>query len=373
MPHHFSATSVAATPTRATVTPMTRRRTAKNLQKTHQHFAADASKGLEPAVANELRSFGATNVQVGTELVTFSHSNIARLLPALRLANTVYAVHTFAVPRPRALLGDQHFRQLSALVRFARGSFQGLRIEAAGKDSAVMNRIGTELAQVAGVPFAPEDGDLVVRIVRANGWRVLVRITPRPLSARSWRVCNIPGGLHAPLAVFMNALSGATPQSRYVNLFAGSGTLAIEHALAGGTATAVEIDPATVACLTQNAAAAGVTNRVHPITADALAPHPQLAPGTADVVTADPPWGDAVGKHVQSEALHHALFTRAAELLAKDGTFVLVTHELRITRRLLAAHNYGLQVAKEHQVAHGGHHPLVLVLRRGKARANMTP
>ena len=353
---------------------MSKRRVGANKQHTHQRFAAAASTGIAPAVAAELRTQGARQVREEAELVTFTHGDIRAVIPKLRLAHAVYALRDFAVPRPKALLGDQQFRQLTALVAQARGPFTGLRIEAAGKDSAVMVRIGEQLARAAKVPFAPDDGDLLVRIVRTTGWRVLVRLTPRPLSARAWRVCNIPGGLHAPLAVFMNQLAGATARSRYINLFAGSGTLAIEHALAGGTATAVEIDPTVVSCLQQNVAAAQLGQRVRVINANALQGHPDVPAGGFDVVSADPPWGDAVGSHAQSEPLHRELLTRAAELLAPGGVFVLITHEVRIIRRLLAAAgSHGFRVAFEQQVAHGGHHPLVLVLKRGEVRANITP
>ena len=33
-----------------------------------------------------------------------------------------------------------------------------------------------------------------------EGWEVLVRLTPRPLTARPWRVCNWPGALNAVVA-----------------------------------------------------------------------------------------------------------------------------------------------------------------------------
>lgn len=343
---------------------MTRRRPAPARAPQHQHYAAAVQRGLAPAAAAELRDAQASLVHVGEELITFSHPNISTQLPKLRLVNAVYAVRDFAVPRPKALLGDEHFRHLASLVNQARGRFTGLRIEAAGKHSAVMVRLGTELASHAGVPFRPDAGDLVVRIVRTSEWQVLVRLTPRPLSARPWRVCNIPGGLHAPLAVWLNQLAGATPRSRYVNLFAGSGTLAIEHALAGGTATAVEIAAETVQCLRENVAAAGALRRVQAVTADALAPHEALPAGTFDIVTADPPWGDAVGHHAQNEAVHSALVARAAELLVPGGTFALITHEVRMIRRVLSSAPVPFTVVQEQQVAHGGHHPLVLVLKR---------
>ena len=40
-----------------------------------------------------------------------------------------------------------------------------------------------------------------------EGWEALVRLTPRPLSARPWRVCNLPGALDATAAHAMARLS----------------------------------------------------------------------------------------------------------------------------------------------------------------------
>lgn len=227
-----------------------------------------------------------------------------------------------------------------------------------------MVRLGEALARAAKLPFAPETGDLTVRVARTRtGWDVLVRLTARPLSARAWRVCNLPGGLHAPLAVVMNELASSDAAVRYVNVMAGSGTLAIEHALSGGTALAVEMSAHAARCAAENAAAAGVEDRVQIVTADVFEPSPLLQPGSFDVVTANPPWGDAVGSHETNAALHRRVLIRAHELLVPGGVFVLVTHEVKLLQRLLQEMQAQFVVQHERQVAHGGHHPRVVKLQ----------
>lgn len=328
-------------------------------------YRAESIAGTIDFAARELERCGALAVRTSDTWATFQTRNIAALLPQLRTVHAVYAAASFAVPRPKALLGNEHFRRITPLLQAAlrTDAFTGLRIEAAGKDSPVMGRLGEALARAAGVPFAPETGDLVVRVVRTrNGWDVLTRLTARPSSARSWRVCNIPGGLHAPLAVVLNDIAGATRETRYLNVMAGSGTIAIEHALRGGEALAVEISADAVRCAQDNIAAAGVAHRVRMLNADMFQAAPELTPGTFDVVTVNPPWGDAVGRHATNQELHERLLLRVHELLVPGGALVLVTHEIRLLKQLLHAYQDRFELHFERQVGHGGHHPVVAKL-----------
>src|SRR5690606_18397991 len=111
----------------------------------------------------------------------------------------------------------------------------------------------------------PVDGELLVRVRpfrqgQISGWEVLLRLTPRPLSARAWRTCNRPGGLNATVAVAVNEMLGLDARGAYLNLMCGSGTLLVERALAGAHGTLVGIDSQqeAVECSAANLASAGV-------------------------------------------------------------------------------------------------------------------
>ena len=65
--------------------------------------------------------------------------------------------------------------------------------------------------------------------IRRDGWEVLIRLTPRPLSAREWRVCNMEGALNATIAAAMIEMTDPSARRpRVFNLMCGSGTLLIE-------------------------------------------------------------------------------------------------------------------------------------------------
>jgi predicted RNA methylase len=293
----------------------------------------------------------------------------------LRTAVAVQRVRRFAVPRPKALLGDAVLRELQAELRevvadaaAAKAPFAALRLEAAGRDSPVMRRLAEALATGVGLPEDNEGGDLVVRVrPDGDGWAVLIRTTRRPLSARAWRVCDRPGGLNATVAAAMPWLARPGRGVAALNAFAGSGTMAIELALADPTARVdgVDVDPEAVACAERNASAAGVEGRVRFAVGEATA----LAAADASValLLADPPWGDAIGDHAANRALHPAFLAEAARVLRGGGRLALVTHEVALLHEVLddAAGGRGpWRVVHERSVWHGGHHPRLVVLER---------
>lgn len=207
-------------------------------------FELEALEGLLPMALAELAELGFKDARpMGATSADF-RSNLGlqrtmRQLAAARLAVAHHLVLDFEVPRPKALLGDQHLRRLlGACKTIAReGGHAGLKLSAAGSDSAVFQRLIDEIARGTGLKHDPDDGGLLLRVRRAGrGWQVLIRLSPRPLSARAWRVCNREGGLNAGLAAAMNRLllGGRKPDGNYLNPMCGSGTLLAEWAALGG-------------------------------------------------------------------------------------------------------------------------------------------
>src|SRR5690606_12756655 len=132
-----------------------------------------------------------------------------RRLAELRTVVAVFAVLTFPVPRPRSLSSGEYFPTIVETVRRVPGA-ASFRFEAAGADSAVFRRLGAQLAEATGLRFEPGYGDVVLRFRRTlagTGWDVLVRLTPRPLSDRPWRVAHLPGAVNATIAAAVVALT----------------------------------------------------------------------------------------------------------------------------------------------------------------------
>jgi len=336
--------------------------------------------GLEPFTLAELKTVtGVQQVKQEAGAVAFRYVGDAAKLSSLRTVVSVYQVLTFAVPRPKALLGHEHLSRLvkEVEVRTAKETFEGFRLSAAGDDSAVFKRLGEEIAKATGLREDAE-GDLLIRVRRAPageqarqtpGWEVLLRLTSRPLSARTWRVCNLPGGLNAALAAVMAGLAEIKPGERVFNPLCGSGTLLVEAGLEAGLGgvelsglTGCELAPAALTCSAQNMAAAGLAAEL--FEADAAATG--LPEGSVDVFLSDPPWGDAVGTHQDNAALYPALLSECARIAAPGARFVLLTHEVRLLERTLQAQNVW-QLEAQFRVFHGGHYPRVYLLKKAQA------
>lgn len=334
-------------------------------------YEAEVLPGLAPFALHELR--GTPGVQAETphgdpervEAVPFRHTGDVAALHGLRTVTAVHRRIRFEVPRPRALLGDAHhrrlLRELGEVLASAPAPMHGFRFRAAGRDSPAFQRLAGALEAGLGLAHDDAAGELQLRVRRdeAGGWEVLARLTPRPLSARTWRVRNRSGGLNACVAAAAVSLLGAPAQQRYLNAMCGSGTLLIERAHAGPAARLVGVDLAEEALndAEANLTAAGVKAELRREDARAL-PEPD---GAFDAVVADLPWGDAVGGHRHNEELYPAFLREARRLVAPRGRALLISHELRLMERLLERDDRWA-LRDRRRVYHGGHRPALLVL-----------
>ncbi len=330
------------------------------------------AEGLEGLTRTELRQRGLGHgVQPIPGGLRLASSGDLRALLGLRTATSVYLVQPFAVPRPRALLGDQQLRTVVAAAETAlrlhpAGAFRTLYLSAAGADSSVLRRFKEELSGHLGLTTGVDDGDLLLRLRRSsagNGWELLVRLSPRPLATRPWRVCNREGALNGPVAHAMALLSAPGPGDRYLNLGCGSGTLLIERLLLGPARHALGCDISTEAldCARANLAAAGLHNQCALHTWNAC--HLPLPDASLDVISADLPFGHLVGSHGENVSLYPALLAEAARVAQPGARCVLLSHEVRLMERLLADSPLWATTSVT-RVDLGGLYPRIFVLRR---------
>ncbi len=285
-------------------------------------------------------------------------------LNKFKKATVVYLLSQFAVPRPKALLGNQQFAQLVNDIAFVMETqiFKSFRFEAAGKDSSVFGRLAEVLAKALKLVFDPEEGELMLRVRPfAEGWEVLIRLTPRPLSARSWRICNMPGGLNASLAVIMNELARPKPNERYLNAMCGSGTLAIEQGLGSSCKALVALDIRKDAldCARENISAAKLSH-IELVQADATT---YQSDEPFDVITADLPWGDVVGSHKGNAQLYPAFLENMARGSSDKARLVILTHEIKLFEKLLSQ-DKNWKLLQSLKVSHSGHYPRIYVLKK---------
>jgi tRNA (guanine6-N2)-methyltransferase len=224
-------------------------------------FEVAVPEGLETFAVQEITHRLGHEVQflsVGARqrpgLLQFTYGGKAVNLLQLKTVLSPFHVLRFPVPRPKALLGHQNFQALLEQIRIIMrhtpaGTYRTVYLAAAGSDSAVMQRFAQDVATQLDLRVDPHEGDLLLRVRRpldgSEGWEVLIRMAPRPLSVRAWRVCDLPGALNAAVAQVMVLLTRPRREDTFANLACGSGTLLVERAGAGPfrLAFGCDIDP----------------------------------------------------------------------------------------------------------------------------------
>ena len=336
-------------------------------------FEAEVIPGLESFAFDELCRALQPNVDQIIKLragfIRFRYGGAAETLLSLRSVIAIYRVHQFPIPRPKAFLGHQHKTRLTRILMDASRSFaspaQTLGIGAAGLNSSVMRRLRQEL--VAALQLAPAvdgKGELFMRMLPAGetaGWEVLVRISPKPNSARDYRRVNMPGSLNATAAYAMTAEENLGENAVIVNLCSGTSTILIEHALAHPRHQLLAIDAMTVALDAgrQNSRASGLETRIQHIRADAR--RTPLPAQLADRLYADLPFGHYIGSHKENIRLYPAILDEADRLARPDAAFIVLTHEVKLLRHCLRQSPW--RAACETRINLRGLHPRLVVLR----------
>lgn len=337
---------------------------------------ADVLEGLEDFAYDELTARFGTRVYFGVPgrpgALRLRYRGDLRDLLGLRALLAVYLVQHFAIPRPKALLGNQQFDMVAGMVEQALAlappaTYATLRLSAAGEGSSVLTRFKEQLAQRFGLAVAADEADLLLRLrpaAYAEGWEVLVRLTPRPLATRAWRVCNRPGALNATLAHAMAVLTEPGPADRLLNLGCGSGTLLIERLALGQAQLAIgcDSDPAALACARRNLAAAGMARAVRLEQWDAGSL--PLPSASIDVLLADLPFGQLVGSHRSNQALYPRLLAEAARVARPGARMALLTHEVRLLEQVAARYSAEWAVRAVLRVYSGGMTPRVVLFER---------
>lgn len=312
-----------------------------------QRYEVETILGLEEFARREIRQRLGKQARIAESQplagrIALTFYGDMRRVDALRTAAAVHRVETFAVPRPRALLGHQHLTRLLTAIRAVMsarpdGTFSAFRIAAAGADSAVFARLRQEIAAATALQATDAAAHLHIAVRRApdapSGWQALIRTAAMPLSARRWRVRDMPGALNANIAAVMASLAHGGATERMLNVCCGSGALMIERLGMGRAAsiTGVDISADALRCADANLRAAGHRTSVTLLRADCGAL--PLRTASVDTITADLPYGMLDGGGNIS-ALYRAALTESVRVAAPNASLVVITTR---RRALLAA------------------------------------
>jgi tRNA (guanine6-N2)-methyltransferase len=276
---------------------------------------------------------------------------------AWRTVVAAYESIVFDVARPRTLISPEHVARIAAHAKELPSKFTSFRVSAAGSDSEELVRWRAAIAAATGLVDDPE-GELLIRLRRAGRkWEALLRLTPRPLSARAWRTERYEGGLNATIAAAIIQVTNPSPTDRFVDLMCGSGTLLIERlATPAESVTGFDIDPDAIAITKthlRNAAIRGAKVALH--NEDVL-----TVDGEYDVMVVNPPWGTSIGSHEDNEVLYPALLRAASRLGAR---LYVLTHEIKVFESALQT-QHAWQLVEQHRFFQKGHWPRLYVLAR---------
>lgn len=333
----------------------------------------DVAPGLEEICEQEVKTiFPFLDIVTYPAAIQFEFHDDPKRLDQLRSANAAYCLLEFPIPRPKALLGHQHYTRLITAMQSVPGlqDASSLYVDAAGSGSSVMRRIKSELANDFGVRVDNKSGDIWLRIRRSrNGnWQVLIRLTTRPYSLRAWRQCDMPGALNAPTAYAMVVLAQryrTRTSANVLNLMSGSGTILIEHAItqvkSNDVLIGIDNKAAALLCASRNIIEAYAKPAISQIQADARStPMPD---NSVDVIYMDLPFGQLVGSHADNQTLYPAILDEATRILNPAGIMIAITHEIRLFDKLVRSQNAWAVVVTQ-KVSLRGLHPRIYVLKK---------
>lgn len=341
-------------------------------------YEAEVLPGLKPFAIDEInRRFGnaiAVNAEGEPGDLPFTYNGDPYDLLQLRTVVAVYQVVHYDIPRPKALLGHQNlYRLLDAIAeieqRHPPRSFRTFRFSAAGSDSSVFMRLKDAIASETRMQNDPDDADLLLRVRptpgAATGWDVLVRLSPRPLSTRHWRVCDMPGALNATIAAAMVELTNPQPGDVFFNPMCGSGTLLIERLarMSADIAAGSDLNTEALDCARENIAEAGLGHRIDLLNMDAIA-LTDLPDASVTAICADLPWGQLVGEQEEMEWLYPAALSEWARIAAPGARLVVITHMIDLFESLLEPIEPMWSLLDVTKVFQGGLHPRIYTFIR---------
>ncbi|MEM7530995.1 MAG: methyltransferase domain-containing protein [Chloroflexota bacterium] len=355
-------------------------------------YEVTVAYGLEKVAAQEVRSRLGKQLrfnrhpdeEAGSGALQFrlpgDPNRTSQRLLSLNTIQNVFLVCQFGVTRPNALLDGRNLAIIEQHIKTAmrlspRGRYTTFGISAAGSESNVMQRLRNQLGQQLGLCYEADDVDLALRIrpirlphkAMETGWEVLIRLTPRPLSARAWRVSDMKGALNAPVAHCMVRLTRPQPKDKFLNLACGSGTLLIERVIAthANRVIGCDINPDALEHARQNLAASQLSNIIELHNWDARSLN--LPDASIDALCSDLPFGIAIGSHEDNVSLYPDLLTEAARVAKPNARFVLITQEINLIQEAIE-NSEAWKLMEELKVNLRGLNPRIFVLERNRLR-----
>lgn len=286
--------------------------------------------GLKQVVLQELETNPIIKIIEATDAFMYIQAPAIDGLMSLRSVINVFLINKSETLTPKFI--SSHKSILGKLIEKIVGSdplFKTFKLSCAGSNSKEVQSIKKFIAKTYKLVEADE-ADLEVYIGKVGtSWECGVRITPRPLSLRTYKKENIKGALNPTIAYAMNTFCNLDIIHSYLNIFSGSATLLIEAGISNPKLQLIgfDNDGKRNAAAIQNIKAAGLIKSISLKTAD-IFDNPDL--GTVDCITSDLPFGMQINETDDLPSLYKAFLEYCEQTLHKNGKLVVYTaqHQL---------------------------------------------
>lgn len=320
-----------------------------------------------------LRSDGAIYDEGASDRIAFEFSGRPSRLLRLRTAVAVFKLLYFKVPHPlNVIQGPNLNRLIGAIQAIREGArrddlrFESFRVSAAGSQSSAFREIKGVISNRTGLVNDEDTGEMSIRFRRSRlagfGWDVLIRLTPRPLSARAWRVENMPGALNATIAAAMVLSTAPKPKDTFLNLMCGSGTILAERAAMCGAQRLIGVDNSSKAIekARKNLEYLATPPKILHEGIDELS----LPDQSVDVICADLPWGRLIGKRDELHEVYRAALQQASRVCVTGGRYAVLTQEIQLFEDLLKSFAKDWRIEASFRVKQSDYKPKLYLLKR---------
>jgi 23S rRNA G2445 N2-methylase RlmL len=167
------------------------------------------------------------------------------------------------------------------------------------------------------------ESDINVRVFIEHDHAVVgMRLADRPLYKRDYKAEHVPGSLKPPVAAALVDLARPPAGALLLDPCCGAGTILIEAAAVGLTATGGDQAASAVAAAKQNIAAAGVAATVQEWDLTAL----PLEAESVDTIVSNLPWGRQVEVEHALADFYTDACAEMARVIQSQGRIVLLTN-----------------------------------------------
>ncbi len=228
---------------------------------------------------------------------------------------------------------------------------------------------GAVLAQRYGAKVALQDFQYNVRVDVFDS-RVVCSLqqTRRSLSKRYWRVYQPRAGLKGVMAYALLQWTGFDEGAKGALLdpFCGSASILIEAAQVFPhlSLVGVDLDPDAVAGARLNIADLGLQQRIEIHQGDARRLTGLLPQQRFDALVANPPFGKALGRHIDFHHLYSRFLEQAYALLEAQGRVVLLVGKRNAFSKAFRGYKDKFRQLAMRAVETGGVYPYIFVLER---------